>query len=113
MPSQVSTTVAAQVPPRTIVELERELAEAHHRESATAEILHVISSSPTDIERVLDVLAQSASHLCGSVDCSIYRRLGDRLLLVSQIGPIPQGAVGEFFLPLGPETVVGDRSRTA
>jgi GAF domain-containing protein len=107
MPSQVSTTVAAQVPPRTIVELERELAEAHHRESATAEILRVISSSPTDIQRVLDVVAQSASGLCGSVDCSIYRRLGDRLLLVSQIGPIPQGAIGEFFLPLGRETVVG------
>jgi signal transduction histidine kinase len=87
--------------------LTRELAEAREQQTATAEILRTISSSPTVIERVLDVLAQSAARLCGSVDCSIYRRLDDRLLLVSQVGPIPQGVLGEFFLPLGRETVVG------
>jgi hypothetical protein len=92
--------------------LTRELAEAQEQQTATAEILRTISSSPTVTERVLDVLAQSASHLCGSVDCSIYRRLGDRLLLVSQIGPIPQGAVGEFFRS-GAKQLLADRSRTA
>src|SRR5262249_34951238 len=107
MASEVSLAGAHEHPEPGVEELKRELAEAYHRESATAEILRVISSSPTVIERVLDVLAQSASRLCGSVDCSIYRRLGDRLLLVSQVGPIPQGAIGEFFLPLGRETVVG------
>ena len=70
--------------------LTRELAEAREQQTATAEILRVISSSPTVVERVLDVLAQSASRLCGSVDCSIYRRLGDRLLLVSQVGVRPR-----------------------
>jgi len=69
--------------------------------------LKVISQSPTDIQPVLDALAESAARLCGSVDASIYRRDGDRLFLVAQVGPIPQGVIGEFFLPLGRGTVVG------
>ena len=36
----------------------RELAEAKERETATGEILRVIASSPTDIQRVLDVVAE-------------------------------------------------------
>src|SRR5262245_35194313 len=85
----------------------RELTETLDQQTATAEILRVISSSPTDIQPVLEALAESAARLCGSVDASIYRRDGDRLFLVAQVGAIPQGVIGEFFLPLGRGTVVG------
>jgi GAF domain-containing protein len=85
----------------------RDLTEALEQQTATSEILRVISRSPTDIQPVLEALAESAARLCGSVDASIYRRDGERLFLVAQVGPVPQGVIGEFFLPLGRGTVVG------
>ena len=86
------------------VRLRRELTESLEQQTATSEILRAISNSPTDVQPVLDALAESAARLCGSVDASIYRRDGDRLLLVAQVGAIPQGVI---FLPLGRGTVVG------
>jgi hypothetical protein len=49
MPSEVSTAGAHRDRGRTVEELERALTEAHRRVSATAEVLRVIGSSPTDV----------------------------------------------------------------
>jgi signal transduction histidine kinase len=84
-----------------------QVTESLEQQTATSEILRVISRSPTDIQPVLEALAESAARLCGSVDASIYRRDGERLFLVAQVGPVPQGVIGEFFLPLVRGTVVG------
>ena len=71
------------------VRLFNETKEALEQQTATAEILGVISSSPTDVQPVFDAVAESAARLCRAFDSAIFRRDGDRLLLVAHHGPIP------------------------
>jgi two-component system, NtrC family, sensor kinase len=82
------------------VRLFKEMKEALEQQTATSDILRVISSSPTDIRPVLDTVAECAARLCGSSDVEIFRRDGDRLRLVAHHGQIPTGPVGAFTLPL-------------
>jgi signal transduction histidine kinase len=73
----------------------RELSEALEQQTATAEILRVISSSPTDIQPVLDAVAENAARVCGARDAVIFRVDGERLRLVAGYGPIPKAEPGE------------------
>jgi signal transduction histidine kinase len=67
----------------------RELGEALQQQTATSEILRVIARSPTDIQPVLDAVAESAARLCGAKDAHIFRIAGDRLLMMSSYGRLP------------------------
>src|SRR5215470_13736896 len=71
-------------------DLEKRLAEAQEQQAATAEILRVISSSPTDIKPVLDAVARSAMRLCESYDAMIMLREGEELHFPVHLGPIRQ-----------------------
>jgi GAF domain-containing protein len=77
-----------------------ETKEALEQQTATSEILQVISRSPTDIQPVLDAVAESAARLCDAQDASVFRLDGDRLRRVAHHGPIPAGVIGEFTVPL-------------
>ena len=75
----------------------RQLTEALEQQTATSEILRVIASSPTDIQPVLDVVAENAARLCEALNALIYRVVGEGLQLVARHGfvPAPSG-----FLPV-------------
>jgi len=73
---------------KELQDCKRQLTEALEQQTATGEILRVIASSPTDIQPMLDVVAESAARLCDASDALIYRREGEVLDLVAHYGPL-------------------------
>ena len=63
--------------------LEQRLAESLEQQAAAAAILHVISSSPTDVRSVFDTMAASALRLCDANLCTVFRYDGELIHLVA------------------------------
>jgi GAF domain-containing protein len=77
---------------RLFTELEarnRDLTEALDQQTATSEILRVISSSPTDLGPVMDAVAENAARLCDASDAQILRADGETITLVASYGSLP------------------------
>jgi signal transduction histidine kinase len=51
----------------------RELTESLEYQTATSEILRIISSAPTELQPVFDAIAASATRLCGALLTGVYR----------------------------------------
>ena len=74
---------------RELAEANRDLTEALEQQTATSEILRVISQSPTSIEPVLSALVKSATRFCAAQDAVIFLPEGDSLRVAAHHGPIP------------------------
>jgi two-component system, NtrC family, sensor kinase len=74
------------------VRLFNETKDALERQTATSEILRVISGSPTDAQPVFDAIVRSASLLCGGEHAIVTRYDGELLHLAAQHNPRPRAA---------------------
>src|SRR5262245_21750187 len=83
--------------------LEKRLAEAQEQQTATSEILAVISSSPTDLEPVFDTIAEHAVRLCDAAFGAVVRFDGEwiNIAALSGLRPDEREAVLRYF-PIRP-----------
>ena len=84
----------------------REITESLEQQTATSQILSVIANSPTDIQPVLDVIAENAARLSESDDALIDIEDKALLRVAAHYGNIPMFPIGES-IPLNRNSVAG------
>jgi GAF domain-containing protein len=87
-----------------VQERTRDLTESLEQQMATSEVLSVISSSPTDVQPVLDAIVKTAVKLCNSHDAVILLKDVNDLHIVAHHGPM---AVDFARIPIARDTVAG------
>ena len=95
---------------RKVEDRTHDLSEALEQQTATSEILRVISSSPSDVQPVFDIIAESAVQLCGAQFCAVLRLDGELLHLVAHRGLSGAGLEAYrrvFPTPVSSGTVAG------
>jgi signal transduction histidine kinase len=89
------------------VRLFNETREALEQQTAISEILRVISSSPTDVQPVLDAIADRAARLCDAAAASMYLTDGDVLRHLASKGASPDPVSSVDALPINRDSISG------
>ena len=74
---------------KELQERNAELREALEHQTATAEVLGIISRSPTDVQPVLDAIVEGAARVCGIDDVTLRLHEGNTMVVRAHFGPIP------------------------
>jgi GAF domain-containing protein len=82
----------AQAKNLAVTQAHAQVTEALEQQTATSEILRVISSSPTDVRPVFDAIVLNASRLCGGEYAIVIRYDGEMMHLAAQHNPRPGAA---------------------
>src|SRR5215471_10297263 len=93
----------------------RELSEAREQQAATSEVLHVISSSPGDLEPVFQTILANAVRICEATFGTLFLRDGDAFRVVAMHNAPPAYADARKREPLvrpKPDTALGGVART-
>ena len=93
----------------------RELSESLEQQTATADVLRVISSSPGALEPVFDAILERATRICSAKFGLLWIREGEGFRSVALHGVPPAYAQHRKKAPLvvfGPETAIGRVART-
>jgi len=85
-----------------------QVSDALEQQTATAEILRVISSSPTDVQPVFDTIVRNALRLCDGLFSDLYRFDGELIHSVAQHNFTPEAleAASRLF-PTRPSRAMG------
>jgi signal transduction histidine kinase len=75
---------------RALTEAHAQVTETLEQQTATSEILRVISSSPTDVQPIFDAIVESALRLCDGLYSGVYRVEGDMVHLVAHNHQSPE-----------------------
>src|SRR5262249_23186418 len=77
---------------RALTSAHAQVTEALEQQTATSEILSVISSSPTELQPVFDVIAKNAFRLCGGAFAILYRYDGASMSVVADVQLSSEGS---------------------
>ncbi len=92
---------------REVADARERLVEAMKQQTATSEVLRIISSSPSDIQSVLDVVAENAARLSDANNARIWRLKDNLLQLAASYGESSATIHGREGLPADRDTVTG------
>jgi signal transduction histidine kinase len=92
---------------REIAQVRERLVEALEEQTATSEVLRIISNSPTEIAPVLHAVGENAARLCDANNAVIFRLEDDLLRLVASYGEIPTTSHAREGTRANRDTVIG------
>ena len=84
-----------------------DLTESLEQQTATAEVLEVISGSPGELEPTFNAVLESAARICEARNALIFLRDGDVAVTRAQFGPMEGTPIGYRTPPLNRDLVVG------